>query len=73
VDGFVVVKKDRHSLLKRNVAKGSGDDGFDIESSSTELTLTEQRTTAVSASRESPASTTAAAIGRTATATHFSA
>lgn len=38
VDGFVVVKKDRHSLLKRNVAKGSGDDGFDIESSSTTLT-----------------------------------
>jgi parallel beta-helix repeat protein len=38
VDGFVVVKKERHSLLKRNVAKGSGDDGFDIESSSTTLT-----------------------------------
>ena len=38
VDGFVVVKKDRHSILKRNVAKGSGDDGFDIESSSTTLT-----------------------------------
>jgi large repetitive protein len=38
VDGFVVVKKERHSLLNRNVAKGSGDDGFDIESSSTTLT-----------------------------------
>jgi parallel beta-helix repeat protein len=38
VDGFVVLKKDRHSLLKGNVAKGSGDDGFDIESSSTTLT-----------------------------------
>jgi parallel beta-helix repeat protein len=38
VDGFVVLKKDRHSLLKRNVAKGSGDDGFDIESDSTTLT-----------------------------------
>jgi parallel beta-helix repeat protein len=38
VDGFVVVKKDRHSLLKRNVAKGAGDDGFDIESRSTTLT-----------------------------------
>ena len=38
VDGFVVVKKDRHSLLERNIAKGSGDDGFDIESSSTTLT-----------------------------------
>jgi nitrous oxidase accessory protein NosD len=37
VDGFVVVKKDRHSLLMRNVATGSGDDGFDIESSSTTL------------------------------------
>jgi parallel beta-helix repeat protein len=38
VDGFVVVSKERHSLLKRNVAKGSGDDGFDIESGSTTLT-----------------------------------
>ncbi len=38
VDGFVVVKKDRHSLLKRNVARGNGDDGFDIASSSTTLT-----------------------------------
>jgi parallel beta-helix repeat protein len=37
VDGFVVVSKERHSLLKRNVAKRSGDDGFDIESSSTTL------------------------------------
>jgi parallel beta-helix repeat protein len=38
VDGFVVVKKDHHSLLKHNVATGSGDDGFDIESSSATLT-----------------------------------
>jgi parallel beta-helix repeat protein len=38
VDGFVVLKKERHSLLKRNVAKRAGDDGFDIESSSTTLT-----------------------------------
>jgi len=38
VDGYLVGKKDRHSLLKHNVAKGSGDDGFDIESGSTTLT-----------------------------------
>jgi nitrous oxidase accessory protein NosD len=38
VDGFVVVKKDRHSFLKRNAATGSGDDGFDIESGTTALT-----------------------------------
>ena len=38
VDGFLVGKKDRHSLLKHNVAKGSGDDGFDIQSRSTTLT-----------------------------------
>ena len=38
VDGFLVGKKDRHSLLKHNVAKGAGDDGFDIESRSTTLT-----------------------------------
>jgi parallel beta-helix repeat protein len=38
VDGFVVVKKDRHSLLTGNIAIGAGDDGFDIESPSTTLT-----------------------------------
>jgi parallel beta-helix repeat protein len=38
VDGFLVGKKDRHSLLKHNVAKGAGDDGFDIQSRSTTLT-----------------------------------
>jgi len=38
VDAFVVLRKERHSLLRRNVAKGSGDDGFDIESNSTTLT-----------------------------------
>jgi nitrous oxidase accessory protein NosD len=38
VDGFLVGKKDRHSLLKHNVAKGAGDDGFDIQSHSTTLT-----------------------------------
>ena len=37
-DGFLVGKKDRHSLLKGNVAKRSGDDGFDIESRSAKLT-----------------------------------
>jgi parallel beta-helix repeat protein len=41
VDGFVVVRKERRSLLKGNVAKGAGDDGFDVESRST--TLTENR------------------------------
>jgi hypothetical protein len=38
VDGFLVGKKDRHSLLKHNVAKGAGDDGFDVQSGSTTLT-----------------------------------
>lgn len=38
VDGFLVGDKDRHSLLKRNIAKGAGDDGFDVESRSTTLT-----------------------------------
>ncbi len=43
VDGFVVVKKDHHSLLKRNVAKGSGDDGFDVQSRTTKLTKNRAR------------------------------
>ncbi len=38
VDGFVVLKKERHSRLKGNASKGSGDDGFDIESGLTTLT-----------------------------------
>lgn len=38
VDGIVVVKKDRHSALVRNVVTGSGDDGFDINSPTTTLT-----------------------------------
>ena len=38
VDGFVVVKKDTHSLLSGNVAKGAGDDGFDVDSPSAKLT-----------------------------------
>jgi len=37
-DGFVVNPKDRHSRLKANVAKRSGDNGFDIESRSAKLT-----------------------------------
>ncbi len=36
-DGFVVNEKERHSLLKRNVALRSGDDGFDIVSDRVEL------------------------------------
>jgi len=37
-DAFVVNEKDHHSLLKRNVATGAGDDGFDIESRTAKLT-----------------------------------
>jgi parallel beta-helix repeat protein len=37
-DGFLVNKKDGHSLLKHNVAKHSGDDGFDIRSRTAKLT-----------------------------------
>jgi large repetitive protein len=37
-DGFVVAKGDNHSLLKRNVATGAGDDGFDVNNSSAKLT-----------------------------------
>ncbi len=36
-DGFFVRNKDRHSRLKGNVAKRSGDDGFDVESRSAKL------------------------------------
>jgi parallel beta-helix repeat protein len=36
-DGFLVNAKDRHSVLKRNVAIGSDDDGFDVESHSATL------------------------------------
>lgn len=36
-DGFHVYEKDRNSLLLRNIAIGSGDDGFDIEGHSTKL------------------------------------
>ena len=37
VDGFLVERKDRHSLFKDNVAKRSGDDGFDVGSRTTRL------------------------------------
>jgi parallel beta-helix repeat protein len=37
-DGIVVVSKDRHSVLLRNVVTRSGDDGFDVDSSTTTLT-----------------------------------
>jgi hypothetical protein len=36
-DGFVVRSTDHHSLLAGNLARRSGDDGFDVESSSTKL------------------------------------
>jgi large repetitive protein len=38
VDGFLVNAKDDHSILKHNIAKGAGDDGFDVESHSAKLT-----------------------------------
>ena len=34
----MVVKKDKHSLLMGNIATGAGDDGFDVESRSANLT-----------------------------------
>jgi large repetitive protein len=37
-DGFLVNKKDDHSLLKRNVAVGAGEDGFDVRSRTAKLT-----------------------------------
>ena len=37
VDGYLVGKKERHSLLSGNVATDAGDDGFDIESRRTTL------------------------------------
>jgi parallel beta-helix repeat protein len=41
VDAFVVLKKDTNSLLVGNIAKGAGDDGFDVESRT--MTLTSNR------------------------------
>jgi parallel beta-helix repeat protein len=37
-DGFVVVKKDKRSVLLGNTARGAADDGFDVESRSATLT-----------------------------------
>jgi parallel beta-helix repeat protein len=37
-DAFIVLKKDDHSVLRRNVAIGAGDDGFDINSKTAKLT-----------------------------------
>jgi parallel beta-helix repeat protein len=37
VDGFLVNAKDNHSLLRHNTARGAGDDGFDVQSSTTKL------------------------------------
>jgi parallel beta-helix repeat protein len=37
-DGFLVNQKDDHSVLVGNTATRAGDDGFDVESSSTRLT-----------------------------------
>jgi nitrous oxidase accessory protein NosD len=38
-DGFVVFRKDDHSLLRRNLAVGAGDDGFDVRSRTAKLTV----------------------------------
>jgi parallel beta-helix repeat protein len=38
VDGIVVVRKDRGSLLTGNIVMGSGDDGFDVDSRTSTLT-----------------------------------
>ena len=40
---FLVRGEDRHSRLKRNVAVGAGEDGFDVESRSAKLTRNEAR------------------------------
>jgi parallel beta-helix repeat protein len=37
-DALLVNEKDNHSLLRRNTARGAGDDGFDIQSHTAELT-----------------------------------
>jgi parallel beta-helix repeat protein len=38
VDGYRVDARDGHSVLRRNIAIGSGDDGFDVESGTAKLT-----------------------------------
>jgi hypothetical protein len=40
-DGYLVEEKEVHGILRRNLAIGAGDDGFDVESSSTKLSLDE--------------------------------
>jgi parallel beta-helix repeat protein len=42
-DGLLVNKKAHHSLLKRNVARGAGDDGLDVNNPTTKLTGNEAR------------------------------
>jgi parallel beta-helix repeat protein len=42
-DAFLVRSEDRHSSLKRNVAVGAGDDGFDIQSHTAKLTRNRAR------------------------------
>jgi parallel beta-helix repeat protein len=37
-DGFLVNAKDNHSRLRRNTARGAGDDGFDVQSHTAKLT-----------------------------------
>jgi parallel beta-helix repeat protein len=37
-DGFLVRRKDNHSVLKGNLAVGAGDDGFDVRSRTAKLT-----------------------------------
>jgi hypothetical protein len=37
-DAFQVAKKDDHSVLKRNIARRAGADGFSVQSSSASLT-----------------------------------
>ena len=54
VDGFVVVAKDRHSLLIRNIATDAGDDGFDVDSRTTTLTRNRAARNADLASKPCP-------------------
>jgi large repetitive protein len=42
-DAFVVREKDHHSRLRGNIATGSGDDGFDVESRTARLTRNRAR------------------------------
>jgi parallel beta-helix repeat protein len=42
-DGFLVNRKDNHSLLEGNIGNGAGDDGFDVRSRSAKLTSNRAR------------------------------